>query len=339
MAKALAVVWRTVVAEFHASVDPTDQSWHNDIGNNQMTEEHAALEFLLHKQRELKEDGESEEEDSKAIEPLSEKTEPEPNHGAISDRSEDVQEPEPAPEPEPQVHDLLEEAAAQALLLEAAIASAAPWELARMPTGGATGEPQDDPDCFEHPAFRSQSSMEAAAFGYLEHHLPGFGASNWRSKHRESYFGLDGSPLDASGFAFEYDDCDGLLSPDGAPARLLISVKGSSTRSFQLSPEEHTTILNCAQPGQAELALSPAVSSSESGRPIDIIDPLVSLFADQGEEMHTEFVLLHLEAADPQTAGANPRTAVKVSHCVHNPGRLLGVGLSVTPQSYTASWS
>ena len=72
----------------------------------------------------------------------------------------------------------------------------------------------------------SQASLEAAAFGYLEHHLPGFSVDNWVSKYRNRFYPLDvppdnsgggsgsgggggGGTAQSLGYAFEYVDYSG----------------------------------------------------------------------------------------------------------------------------------
>ena len=232
------------------------------------------------------------------------------------------------PEVAPPATNRLDDATQQALLLDAAISSAlAPWDLPRSrPT--REHEATVVAEQADHPALRSQSAMEAAAYGYLEHHLPGFGASNWRSEHRESFLGSlpeFATGQRQSGFAFEYEDRQGLLSSDGTPHRLLIGVKGNASLPFELTAAEHTAMQSYTRGvrgtsgggATVDLSTAGAVGGAASGL-LSGLDPLP-----------TEFVLLHLEA------NSDGSSHVTVSHAVHDPHH---AGLAVEPATFVARW-
>lgn len=243
---------------------------------------------------------------------------------------------------EPTAPNRLDDAAQQALLLDAAISSTlAPWDLPRTrPTGGSPEHAAAALAQEDHPVLRSQSAMEAAAYGYLEHHLPGFGSSNWRSEHRETFFGSlpeFAASIDSntnaglfsqrqSGFAFEYEDRQGLLSSDGTPRRLLISVKGNASRPFELTAGEHTAMQSYTQHSSGTGSGTDGLDSG-SGRALEGASRSLSGI----EILPTEFVLLHLEASQD---GSGP-TNVTVSHAIHDPHQ---AGLAVVPATFCAHW-
>ena len=247
----------------------------------------------------------------------------------------DEQDPPPAvyndasehPEVAPPAPNRLDDATQQALLLDAAISSTlAPWDLPRSrPAGGheATVAAEEA----DHPALRSQSAMEAAAYGYLEHHLPGFGASNWRSEHRETFLGSlpeFASGQQQSGFAFEYEDRQGLLSSDGTPHRLLIGVKGNASRPFELTAAEHAAMQSYTRGDRGASGGGDAVDSG-AGAVGGAASGLLSGLAP----LPTEFILLHMEA------NSDGSGHVTVSHAVHDPHR---AGLAVEPATFFARW-
>ena len=311
-------------------------------------ESDTALQYLLKRTEYLKDDGASsaEEEQEENSEQVAERrpTADEPTMPVSASDGEPPSEQtmyqDADPEAERSTPNLLDDATQQALLLEAAISSAAPWELPRgsHPNGadvsGAGGQPpqQEVVEEEDHPALRSQTAMEAAAYGYLEHHLPGFGAANWRSEHRETFFGTPDFTLDDAtasrrrGFAFEYEDRQGLLSSDGAPRRLLIGVKGSAAQPFELTAAEHATMQRYTAAANGGSGGGGGGSGGGGG-----------LLGFGLELMPTEFVLLHLEAgpADVSELAAQ----VRVSHAVHDPAAQLGRGLTAAPATFEARWT
>ena len=153
---------------------------------------------------------------------------------------------------------------------------------------------------------RSQEKLEAAAYGWMSHHLPEFGPGCWVSKHRDAFFPSPQGNSDRPdlGFSFEYNDTQGLLT-DGLPARALIGVKGDPA-SFELTPAEREAMQRCA--AQTNAARAP-------------------------DALPTLFVLLHLEGS------ADDDTTVRVGRAISNPGGQLGGALDTEIIGYRARWA
>ena len=295
VASGLAVLWRIIRIHWE---EREGAHWVENWKclDAEMLERSAARAFLRHRLSEFLQDDEEERNESGA-ESLPEVQE--------ERRSEPEPEPEPVPEPEPEPEgqDCAGPGrdAENALLLDCAIAtSPTPWALPRGPPQ------QADSAGSLPPAMRSQEKLEAAAYGWMSHHLPEFGPGCWVSKHRDAFFPSQQGNRDRSdlGFSFQYNDTQGLLT-DGLPARALIGVKGDPA-SFELTPAEREAMQRCA--AQTNAARAP-------------------------DALPTLFVLLHLEGS------ADDDTTVRVGRAISNPGGQLGGALDTEIIGYRARWA
>jgi hypothetical protein len=192
------------------------------------------------------------------------------------------------------------------------------WSGDTLPelTGGGGAGPVDAETVYRI----APEALEAAVYGYLEHHLPGFGPDNWVSRARARF--LPSSPAETSeprSYNFCYDDDNGLIC--GMPARLLIGIKGHteslSEVGFSLSAAEIACMRACHE------------QTTE--------------YLDRSRNLPTKFVLLQVCTRAMIPAGPtndqNACPTVEVRRCVVNPGRDLGQRLQLTPTQFWAEWA
>ena len=165
-------------------------------GGGRDDETAAATEYLQQRRRAL---GENDGDDSgePEPEPAVEQTPallPEPVPGA-DESTPAAQPPGPLARQVAQVADAVRDSPPPWALPDspsAALAAA----LAAAPAAGAVAGLELD--------MLSAGALEAAAFGYLEHHMPGFDAANWTTSELSGGGG-------AAGYAFDYLDTEGLI--------------------------------------------------------------------------------------------------------------------------------